>query len=193
MASGMGGAPGDVAARASAARTTGVPAGHVRTAHDFDAIDIHGQPHPMSQHAGKVLLVVNTASKCGFTPQYAGLESLWQAYRARGLVVLGFPCDQFGHQEPGDAAAIIAFCRLDYAIGFPLMAKVEVNGANADPLWRWLSRQKRGVLGTSAIKWNFSKFLVGRDGRVIKRYAPTASPGSLSADIEHALCLRGHA
>jgi glutathione peroxidase len=159
----------------------------VTTAFDFEAVDIDGRPQALSQFAGKVLLVVNVASKCGFTPQYEGLEALSRDYRDRGLVVLGFPCDQFGHQEPGDAAEIKNFCSLHYEVDFPLFAKIEVNGANAHPLWQWLKDEKGGVLGIGAIKWNFTKFLVGRDGRVIKRYAPTDEPRSLVADIEAAL------
>ena len=153
----------------------------------FSAPDIDGVAQPLSQYAGKVLLVVNVASQCGFTPQYTGLEALWRQYRERGLVVLGFPCDQFGHQEPGNEAEIRNFCSLNYDVDFPLFAKVEVNGANAHPLWRWLKEQKTGLLGIDAIKWNFTKFLVGRDGRVLARYAPAATPASLAADIEVAL------
>ena len=141
---------------------------------------------PLDAFRGKVLLIVNVASKCGFTPQYTGLESLWRTYRARGLVVMGFPCDQFGHQEPGDADEIRNFCSLSYEVSFPLFAKVDVNGANAHPLYVWLKQQKTGLLG-SAIKWNFTKFLVARDGRVLKRYAPTDKPESLVKDIEAAL------
>jgi glutathione peroxidase len=159
----------------------------VATAYDFIADDLDGSPQPLSQYAGKVLLVVNVASKCGFTPQYAGLEQLWRDYRNRGLVVLGFPCDQFGHQEPGDAAEIRNFCSLTYDVDFPMFAKVEVNGANAHPLWKWLKDEKGGLLGIDAIKWNFTKFLVGRDGRVLHRYAPTEKPEALAADIEAAL------
>jgi glutathione peroxidase len=157
------------------------------TAYDFSATDIDGQAQALSQYQGKVLLVVNVASKCGFTPQYAGLEQLWRDYRNRGLVVLGFPCDQFGHQEPGDAAEIKNFCSLTYDVDFPMFAKVEVNGAGAHPLWQWLKDEKGGLLGIDAIKWNFTKFLVGRDGRVLKRYAPTDKPESLARDIEAAL------
>lgn len=157
------------------------------TAYDFSAIDIEGRVQPLADYAGKVLLVVNVASKCGFTPQYAGLEQLWRTYRDRGLVVLGFPCDQFGHQEPGDEAEIRDFCSLNYEVGFPLFAKVEVNGDGAHPLWKWLKQEKGGFLGLDAVKWNFSKFLVGRDGRVIRRYAPTDPPESLAGDIEAAL------
>jgi glutathione peroxidase len=157
------------------------------TAFEFDAVDIDGTPQPLSQYAGKVLLVVNVASKCGFTPQYEGLEALWRQYRDRGLVVLGFPCDQFGHQEPGDEAEIRNFCSLNYEVDFPLFAKVEVNGAGAHPLWRWLKGERPGLLGTEAIKWNFTKFLVGRDGRVIRRYASTDKPEAIATDIEAAL------
>ena len=158
-----------------------------KTAYDFDAAALDGSPQPLSDYRGKVLLVVNVASKCGFTPQYAGLEQLWRDYGPRGLVVLGFPCDQFGHQEPGDADEIRNFCSLTYDVSFPMFAKVEVNGANAHPLWQWLKDEKGGLLGFGAIKWNFTKFLVGRDGRVIKRYAPTDKPESLARDIEAAL------
>jgi len=159
----------------------------MNTAFDFTALDLDGREQSLSAYRGRVLLIVNTASKCGFTPQYTGLEQLWKDYAARGLVVLGFPCDQFGHQEPGDAAEIRDFCTLNYAVSFPLFAKIEVNGANAHPLFQWLKREKSGFLGIEAIKWNFSKFLVGRDGRVLARYAPTDKPESLRADIEQAL------
>ena len=157
------------------------------TAFDFNALDIEGRDRSLREFEGKVLLIVNVASRCGFTPQYAGLQRLWETYRERGLVVLGFPCDQFGHQEPGNEAEIASFCRLDYGVDFPMFAKVEVNGANAHPLWTWLKTQKGGFLGIGAIKWNFSKFLVGRDGRVIERYAPNDAPASLAQDIEAAL------
>ena len=157
------------------------------TAYDFSATDIDGRPQPLSQYQGKVLLIVNVASKCGFTPQYAGLEQLWRDYRDRGLVVMGFPCDQFGHQEPGDATEIKNFCSLTYDVDFPMFAKIEVNGAGTHPLWQWLKDEKGGLLGIDAIKWNFTKFLVGRDGRVRKRYAPTDKPESLARDIEAAL------
>ena len=157
------------------------------TAFDFAATDIDGQPRPLADYAGRVLLVVNVASKCGFTPQYEGLQALWRAYRDRGLVVLGFPCDQFGHQEPGDEAEIRNFCSLTYDVDFPLFSKIDVNGSNAHPLWQWLKEEKSGLLGIGAIKWNFTKFLVGRDGKVIKRYAPTDEPKSLAKDIEAAL------
>jgi glutathione peroxidase len=157
------------------------------TAYDFTATDIDGRERPLAEYAGKVLLVVNVASKCGFTPQYTGLQQLWRDYRDRGLVVLGFPCDQFGHQEPGDEAQIKNFCSLTYDVDFPLYAKIDVNGADAHPLWKWLKDEKGGLLGIDAIKWNFTKFLVGRDGRVIKRYAPTEEPKAIAADIEAAL------
>ena len=157
------------------------------TAHDFSAIDIDGNDKPLSDYDGKVLLVVNVASQCGFTPQYAGLQELWRDYRERGLVVLGFPCDQFGHQEPGDEAQIREFCSLTYDVDFPMFSKVDVNGDGAHPLWKWLKKEKGGLLGIDAIKWNFTKFLVGRDGRVVKRYAPTDKPGALAGDIEQAL------
>jgi glutathione peroxidase len=157
------------------------------TAFDFTAVDIDGHAQALSQYAGKVLLIVNVASKCGFTPQYEGLEKLSRDYRDRGLAVLGFPCDQFGHQEPGDAAEIKNFCSLHYEVDFPLFAKIEVNGANAHPLWQWLKEEKSGLLGIDAIKWNFTKFLVGRDGRVVRRFAPADAPESLVGDIETAL------
>ena len=163
------------------------PEQDMATAYDFSARDIQGHEQALSDYRGKVLLVVNVASKCGFTPQYAGLEELWKTYRERGLVVLGFPCDQFGHQEPGDEAEIRDFCSLTYDVDFPMFAKVEVNGGDAHPLWKWLKDEKGGLLGIDAIKWNFTKFLVGRDGKVIKRYPPTDKPESLAGDIEAAL------
>ena len=157
------------------------------TAYDFSAADIDGHDKRLSDYAGKALLIVNVASKCGFTPQYTGLEELEREYSARGFEVLGFPCDQFGHQEPGDEAEIKNFCSLTYDVTFPMFAKVDVNGDAAHPLWRWLKDEKSGFLGIDAIKWNFSKFLVGRDGRVLKRYAPNDAPESLRGDIEAAL------
>ena len=157
------------------------------TAFDFDITTLAGEPLDLATLTGKVVLLVNVASQCGFTPQYAGLEQLWRSYGEQGLVVLGFPCDQFGHQEPGDEAGIQSFCSLTYGVSFPMSAKIKVNGAQAHPLWRWLQREKRGALGIGAIKWNFSKFLIGRDGQVIGRYAPTAKPESLEADIRAAL------
>lgn len=154
---------------------------------DFRAVAIDGTPVPLSAYAGKVVLVVNVASQCRFTPQYSELQQLWRDYGDRGFAVLGFPCDQFGHQEPGDEAQIAQFCALNYDVDFPMFAKVAVNGASAHPLWQWLKREKGGLLGIDAIKWNFTKFLVGRDGRVLKRYAPTDRPESLRRDIEAAL------
>lgn len=154
---------------------------------DFTATDIAGTPQSLAQYEGKVVLVVNVASKCGFTPQYEGLQKLWETYRDRGLVILGFPCDQFGNQEPGSEADIAAFCRLDFGVDFPMFAKVEVNGAGTHPLWAWLKSQKSGLLGIDAIKWNFTKFLIGRDGQVLDRFAPTDKPESLAKDIEAAL------
>ncbi len=154
---------------------------------DFSATDIAGNTQSLSAYDGKVALVVNVASKCGFTPQYEALQKLWETYRDRGFVVLGFPCDQFGHQEPGTEADIAAFCKLDYGVDFPMFAKIDVNGANTHPLWAWMKSQQSGFLGIDAIKWNFSKFLIGRDGQVLNRYAPTDKPESLAGDIEKAL------
>jgi glutathione peroxidase len=155
--------------------------------HDFSATSIEGRRADFATQRGKVLLIVNTASACGFTPQFAGLEQLWQDYRERGLVVVGFPSNEFGGQAPGSNDEIAAFCERNYGVSFPMMAKVEVNGADADPLWRWLESEAPGALGGEAVKWNFTKFLVGRDGRVKKRYAPTETPLSLRTDIEAAL------
>ncbi|MBS7455849.1 glutathione peroxidase [Coralloluteibacterium stylophorae] len=157
------------------------------TLHEFSARDIEGIDIDLAQFRGQVLLVVNVASECGFTPQYEGLEQLQRTYRDRGFAVLGFPCDQFGHQEPGSEAEIAAFCRTKFDVDFPLFSKVDVNGEAAHPLWKWLKAQKPGMFGTERIKWNFTKFLVGRDGEVIARYAPTARPAELSRDIEAAL------
>lgn len=146
-----------------------------------------GSQTDLSDLRGRVLLIVNTASKCGFTPQYAGLEALYRTHRDRGFSVLAFPCNQFGAQEPGDAAEIASFCSLTYDVSFPVFAKVDVNGADAAPLWRHLKHEAPGLLGSEAIKWNFTKFLVGRDGRVIERYAPTTRPDAIEADIQKAL------
>ena len=151
---------------------------------DFTVKAADGATVNMSTFAGRVLLIVNTASKCGFTPQYEGLEALHRRYEGRGLTVLGFPCNQFGAQEPGDAAEIANFCSLTYDVSFPVMAKIDVNGDNADPLFQWLKAQAPGLLGTKAIKWNFTKFLVDRDGNVVDRYAPTTKPEDLVKDIE---------
>ena len=152
--------------------------------YDFSAETLDGRPAPLSDWRDKVILVVNTASKCGFTRQYAGFEDLYRKYRDRGLVVLGFPCNQFGAQEPGDAAEIANVCSLTYEVDFPMMAKVDVNGPAAHPLYAWLKRQKKGVLGTEGIKWNFTKFLVDRQGNVVDRFAPTVEPKALEGAIE---------
>ena len=157
------------------------------TAYDFSARDLDGKEHSLAEFRGKPMLVVNTASKCGFTPQYTGLEKLYRDYGDKGLVVLGFPCDQFGHQEPGDADEIRNFCSLNYDVSFPLFEKVEVNGAKAHPLWQWLKKEKPGLLGMEAIKWNFTKFLVDRSGKVVKRYAPTDTPEKIEKDLASVL------
>ena len=154
---------------------------------DFEAQTIQGKRVKLAAYKGKVLLIVNTASACGFTPQFAGLEQLWETYRDRGLVVLGFPSNEFGSQDPGSNDEIASFCQLNYGVSFPMMAKIEVNGEQAHPLYRWLAAEAPGLLGTKAIKWNFTKFLVGRDGQVLKRYAPQDAPAKLAADIEAAL------
>jgi len=154
------------------------------SAFDFTLPALDGGDLNLAVYAGQVLLVVNTASECGFTPQYAGLEQLWRDYRERGLVVLGCPCDQFGHQEPGDAAQIRAFCSARFGVSFPLSAKIQVNGPDAHPLYRHLTQAAPGLLGTQAIKWNFTKFLVDRQGRVVRRYAPSTAPSELARDIE---------
>ena len=153
----------------------------------FQAKDIHGQDMDFALFNGKVLLIVNVASRCGFTGQYEGLQSLYERYKDQGLVVLGFPCNQFGHQEPDAEEAILQFCQSRYQVNFPMFAKIDVNGEDAPPLYQWLKSSQPGLLGTQAIKWNFTKFLVGRDGQVIKRYAPQESPASLAKDIEAAL------
>ena len=151
---------------------------------DFSATLAGGKSIGLADKAGKVLLIVNTASKCGFTPQYAGLEALWRKYRDRGFEVIAFPCNQFGGQEPGDAAEIASFCRLNYGVSFPVMAKVKVNGAQATRLYRWLKSEARGLLGTQRIKWNFTKFLIGRDGKVARRFGPADKPEKLERAIE---------
>ena len=157
------------------------------TAYDFSALTIDGIELPLSQYRGHPSLIVNVASKCGFTPQYAGLEALYEKYHARGLEVLGFPCDQFGHQEPGGEAEIKQFCSLTYGVSFPMFAKIKVNGADAHPLYEYLKETLPGILGLEAIKWNFTKFLVGKDGVPIKRYAPADKPESMESDVEAAL------
>jgi len=158
----------------------------VTNLHDFAATGIDGQEIDLSSYDGSVVLVVNTASKCGFTPQYQGLQELYDKYGERGFTVLGFPCDQFAHQEPGTDDEIAAFCERNYGVSFPMFAKVDVNGKSAHPLYQWLKDQKGGLLG-GAIKWNFTKFLIGRDGTVVDRYAPTTEPAKIAGDIEDAL------
>jgi glutathione peroxidase len=157
------------------------------TIYDFTAQALGGHEVPLADYRGQVLLIVNTASKCGFTPQYQGLEALHRDYAGRGFEVLGFPCNQFGAQEPGNADEIASFCSLTYDVTFPMFAKIEVNGPAAHPLYAFLKSQKKGLLGSEAIKWNFTKFLVGRDGRVVDRFAPTTKPEDLKASIEKLL------
>lgn len=157
------------------------------SAFEFKARSLEGKPVALKKYKGKVLLVVNTASNCGLTPQYEGLQALYDRYHAQGLEVLGFPCNQFGEQEPGEAVEIGAFCQRNYGVSFPMFEKIEVNGDGAHPLYKWLRGEAPGLLGSEAIKWNFTKFLVRRDGKVFKRYAPQSSPESLAADIEELL------
>ncbi len=157
------------------------------TIYDFEALSIDGQNVALSQHRGQVMLIVNTASACGFTPQFAGLEKLHQQYGPQGLAVIGFPCNQFGGQDPGDDAQIASFCQKNYGVSFQMMSKVKVNGDGAHPIYQWLTAEAPGLLGSKAIKWNFTKFLVGRDGRVLKRYAPQDAPAKIAQDIEAAL------
>jgi glutathione peroxidase len=152
--------------------------------YDFHAKTIDGEEKPLADYQGKTLLIVNVASKCGFTPQYRGLEDVWRRLRDRGLVVLGFPCDQFGHQEPGDEEEIKQFCSLTYDVSFPMFAKVDVNGADAHPLYRHLKSEAPGLLGSEGVKWNFTKFLVDKDGAVLRRYAPTDKPERIEKDLE---------
>jgi len=152
--------------------------------YDFQAQSIDGQPVSLEQYRGKPLLIVNTASACGFTPQLGGLEKLHQTYGDRGLVVLGFPCNQFGSQDPGSNEEIATFCQKNHGVSFPMMSKIEVNGAQAHPLYQWLTAEAPGFLGSKAIKWNFTKFLVDKDGQVVKRYAPQDTPEKLAKDIE---------
>ncbi|MBM0127957.1 glutathione peroxidase [Pimelobacter simplex] len=154
--------------------------------HDFKATAIDGQEADLASYDGTVVLVVNTASKCGLTPQFQGLQELYDAYRERGFTILGFPCDQFAHQEPGTEEEIAEFCQRNYGVSFPMFAKIDVNGKEAHPLYQWLKKEQGGLIG-DAIKWNFTKFLVGRDGQVIDRYAPTTEPAKLGSDIEKAL------
>lgn len=157
------------------------------TVHDFEALSIDGQRAQFASQKGKVLLIVNTASACGLTPQLAGLQALWDEYRDRGLVVVGFPCNQFAGQDPGSDAEIAQFCSRDYGVSFPMMAKVEVNGEGTHPLWRWLKAEAPGVLGSEAIKWNFTKFLVDRKGDVVERFGSNVDPAALDQPIERLL------
>ena len=155
--------------------------------YDFEALSIDGASVPLSRYRGQVMLIVNTASACGFTPQFNGLEKLHQQFGSQGLAVIGFPCNQFASQDPGDNTQIADFCQRNYGVSFQMMGKIEVNGAGAHPLYQWLTAEAPGLLGSKAIKWNFTKFLVGRDGRVIKRYAPQDTPEKIAKDIEAAL------
>lgn len=151
---------------------------------DFTVTTNRGAELALKEKLGTVLLVVNTASKCGFTPQYDGLEKLYQTYKDRGFEVLGFPCNQFGAQEPGNAEEIEQFCKVNFGVTFPLMAKIDVNGTNASPLYGWLKSEAKGLMGSTSIKWNFTKFLIGRDGKVVKRYGPTDKPETIAKDVE---------
>jgi len=157
------------------------------TVYDFEINRLNGDPVKLSDYRGKVLLIVNTASQCGFTPQYAGLETLYGKFKQRGLEILGFPCNQFGKQEPGSSEEIAEFCSVSYGVTFPMFEKIDVNGRHAHPLYRYLKREARGVLGSEPIKWNFTKFLVDREGEVVKRYGSTTKPEQIEADIEAAL------
>ena len=152
--------------------------------YDFEAQTISGKKVKLGDYKDKALLIVNTASKCGLTPQYEGLEALYEEYKDQGLVVLGFPCNQFGRQEPGNESDIEEFCQLNYGVSFPMFAKIDVNGRNADPLFKYLKKSSKGILGSEKIKWNFTKFLVNRDGEVVARYGPTVKPGDIADDIE---------
>lgn len=161
------------------------------TVFDFEARQIDGKTVKLSDYRGRVLLIVNTASKCGFTPQFEGLEKLHEKYAEQGLVVLGFPSNQFASQDPGTNEEIGAFCLKNYGVSFPMMEKIDVNGSGATPLYQWLAKEKPGLLGSTAIKWNFTKFLVARDGSVLKRYAPLDTPASMARDVEAALAVAG--
>ncbi len=158
-----------------------------QTIHEFTAANIAGKEISLADYKGKVVLIVNTASKCGFTPQYAGLESLYEKYKDRGLVILGFPCNQFGAQEPGTADQIQEFCQLNYGVKFPMFGKIDVNGSGAHPLYKYLTSEKPGILGIEAIKWNFTKFLIDKDGNPVKRYAPNTEPKDIAVEIEKLL------
>ena len=154
------------------------------TVHQFTCTTIDGRQQPLSDFKGKVLLIVNTASKCGFTPQFTGLEELYKKYADKGLVILGFPCNQFGHQDPGSDSEIGAFCQKNYGVSFPMFSKIDVNGESADPLFKHLRKEATGLFGSEAIKWNFTKFLVDRNGKVVDRYAPATSPEKLEKDLQ---------
>jgi len=158
--------------------------------YDFEATSIDGKPAQLASQRGKVMLIVNTASACGFTPQFGGLEKLWETYREQGLVVLGFPSNEFGGQDPGSDGEIASFCQVNYGVTFPMMSKIKVNGADAHPLWKWLTKEAPGILGSKSVKWNFTKFLIGRDGKVLGRYAPTDKPEAIASDIEAALAAK---
>jgi glutathione peroxidase len=158
-----------------------------QSVHEFSVKDIKGNEQSLGQYKDKVLLIVNVASKCGFTPQYKGLEELYEKYKDKGLVILGFPCNQFGSQEPGNEAEIASFCSLTYGVSFPMFSKVDVNGKDAAPLYQYLKETKPGLLGTEGIKWNFTKFLIDKQGKVIDRFAPNAEPDSLAAQVEKLL------
>jgi glutathione peroxidase len=157
--------------------------------HDFEALSIAGEPVALSRYAGRLVLVVNTASACGFTPQFEGLQALWEQFGDQGLTVIGFPSNEFGSQDPAPNAQIAEFCATRFSVTFPMMAKIEVNGTRAHPLYKWLKGERPGILGTEAIKWNFTKFLVGRDGQVIRRYAPQDTPSKIKRDIEPLLAV----
>jgi glutathione peroxidase len=154
------------------------------TVYDFNARDIDGHDQSLGIWRGKTMLIVNVASKCGFTPQYKGLEDLWRSHREKGVVVLGFPCDQFGHQEPGDEAEIKNFCSTSYDVTFPMFAKIDVNGDNTHPLYQWMKKEAKGLLGSESIKWNFTKFLIDGEGKVVKRYAPNDTPEKIEKDLQ---------
>lgn len=160
---------------------------HAMSIYDFTAKKIDDKEISLSEYKGKVLLIVNTASKCGFTPQYEGLEALYEKYKDRGLMILGFPCNQFSEQEPGTNEEIANFCMVNYGVSFPMFAKIEVNGDNAHPLYKYLKKEASGIFGSESIKWNFTKFLIDRNGKVIDRYAPTTKPASIAKDIENLL------
>jgi glutathione peroxidase len=153
------------------------------SAYDFDAETLDGKPAHLADYKGQVLLIVNTASKCGFTPQYEGLEALYRKYKDKGFAVLGFPCNQFGAQEPGDATEIANFCSLTYDVSFPMFGKIEVNGPKTHPLYAWLKTRKKGLLGSEGVKWNFTKFLIGRDGEPVERFASTVTPQALESAV----------